>query len=220
VISIPPAASRLWWILALVLVLNSPPLAAQGVGLEVTLAPDSTGGGRDPIVRASHLLTDRRWGSVLHSGFPVRLHFRVELWRDRDAWFDNLRRQVEWDVIVRREPLLDQYTVSTIAPATVGERRYASLEALGRALGYAYRITIRPTTSGEYYYAGILEIATLSDSDIEELDRFLRGDLGAAAGGGETMGDALSRGARRLLLKLGGLPSLRLETRSERFRVP
>jgi hypothetical protein len=147
------------------------------------------------------------------------MHFRVELWQDRGVWFDALRRQVEWDVVVRREPLLDQYTVNTITPSSVGERRYATLEALAAALEYAYRITIKPREDGEFYYAGVLGLATLSDSDLEELDRFLRGDLGSAAGGGESLGDAVSRGAKRLLLRLAGLPSLRLEARSDRFRV-
>lgn len=156
---------------------------------------------------------------MLRSGFPVRMHFRVELWRDRDVWFDALQRQVEWDVVVRREPLLDQYTVNTITPASVGERRYGTLAALTDALEYAYRITIGPTEPGDYYYTGVLGLATLSDTDLEELDRFLRGDLGSAASGSENLGDAVSRGAKRLLLRLAGLPSLRLEARSDHFKV-
>jgi len=192
----------------------------ERVRLEVALAADSTDtGSRDPVVRARDLIEDGRWSAMLSSGFPIRMHFRVELWQDRGVWFDALRRQVEWDIVVRREPLLDQYTVNTITPASVGERRYATLGALASALEYAYRITISPSDDGEYYYTGVLGLATLSDSDLEELDRFLRGDLGSAAGGEESLGDAVSRGAKRLLLRLAGLPSLRLEARSDRFRV-
>lgn len=212
---------RAWWLLPLLL------LAAPRVGLsqnritlEVALAADSTpSGSRDPILRARDLVSDDRWSSMLRSGFPIRFHFQVELWRDRNVWFDALERQVEWDIVVRREPLLDQYTVNTITPASVGEQRYATLGALTSALEYAYRITIGPTEPGDYYYAGVLGVATLSDTDLEELDRFLRGDLGSAASGGENLGDAVSRGAKRLLLRLAGLPSLRLEARSERFKV-
>lgn len=193
--------------------------AQSTVKLEISLADSTDSGSRDPVLRAVDLLGDERWSSMLSSGFPVRLHFRVELWRDRDVWFDALVRQVEWDVVVRREPLLDQYTVNTITPATVQERRYATLGSLMSALEYAYRITIGPTESGEYYYAGMLGLATLSDTDLEEVDRFLRGDLGSAAGGSEDLGDAVTRGAKRLLLRLAGLPSLRLEARSGRFRV-
>lgn len=212
---------RPWWLLPLLLLAAPRAAVSQNrIGLEVALAADSTpSGSRDPILRARDLGSDDRWSSMLRSGFPIRMHFRVELWRDRNVWFDALERQVEWDVVVRREPLLDQYTVNTITPASVGERRYATLGALTSALEYAYRITIGPTDPGDYYYAGVLGLATLSDTDLEELDRFLRGDLGSAATGGESLGDAVSRGAKRLLLRLAGLPSLRLEARSERFKV-
>ena len=212
---------RLWWLLPLLLVAAPRAAVSQDrITLEITLAADSApSGSRDPILRARDLVSDDRWSSMLRSGFPVRMHFQVELWRDRDVWFDAFERQVEWDIIVRREPLLDQYTVNTITPASVSERRYATLGALTNALEYAYRITIGPTEPGDYYYAGVLGLATLSDTDLEEIDRFLRGDLGSAATGGENLGDAVSRGAKRLLLRLAGLPSLRLEARSDRFKV-
>ena len=56
-----------------------------------------------------------------------------------------------------------------------------------------------------------MELSTLSDSDLDELERFLEGDLPGVAQGGEGIGEALGRGATRLLLRLAGLPSLRLE---------
>jgi hypothetical protein len=58
----------------------------------------------------------------------------------------------------------------------------------------------------------------LSDSDLDELERFLEGDPGDNGGRGN-LGDALGRGATRFLLRLAGLPSLRLEARSQRFEV-
>ncbi|MEE8478063.1 MAG: DUF4390 domain-containing protein, partial [Gemmatimonadales bacterium] len=120
---------RAWWLLPLLL-LAAPRagLSQNRITLEVALAADSTpSGSRDPILRARDLVSDDRWSSMLRSGFPIRMHFQVELWRDRDVWFDALERQVEWDIVVRREPLLDQYTVNTITPASVNERRYATL---------------------------------------------------------------------------------------------
>jgi hypothetical protein len=62
-------------------------------------------------------------------------------------------------------------------------------------------------------------VSTLSDSDLDELERFLAGDLRRDAKGGENLGDALGRGATRFLLRLAGLPSLRLEARSDQLVV-
>jgi uncharacterized protein DUF4390 len=192
----------------------------QGVRLEARLAADSAANGaRNPVVRSEHLLEDDRWLTALRSGLPVRQHYRIEVWRSREGWFDLFDRQTEWDVVVRHEPLLDQYTLLTITGSRVQERRYATLDALNAALGFSYQVNIRPQRQGEYYYAAALEISTLSDSDLDELERFLEGDLEGVAGGREGIGDALGRGATRLLLRLAGLPSLRIEARTERFRV-
>jgi hypothetical protein len=203
---------------------QAPSLAAQssqGVRLVVVLARDSAASGaRVPIVRSENLLTaNSRWLSALRSGLPVRLHYRVEVWRSREGWFDTFVRQVEWDVLVRHEPLLDQYTLLTFVGAVRQERRYATLDALGAALAFAYQVNVAPPEPGMYYYAASVQVATLSDSDLDDLERFLAGDLDQREEGGQNLGDALGREATRFLLRLAGLPSLRLESRSERFTV-
>jgi hypothetical protein len=191
----------------------------NSVRLEVRLTPDSAPkGARAPVVRSDNLLGDGRWLSTLRSGLPVRLHYRIEVWRSRNGWLDQLTRQVYWDVVVRHEPLLDQYTLLTIFGSRVQERRYATLDALTAALAFAYQINVSPTEAGSYYYTATLEVSTLSDSDLDELERFLEGDLEPARGR-EGLGDALGRGATRFLLRLAGLPSLRLEVRTQRFAV-
>jgi len=161
--------------------------AAPVVRLHVALTPDSTSSGaRAPVVRSENLLAgDSRWLTALRSGLPVRMHYRVEVWRSRDGWFDTFARQAEWDLLVRHEPLLDQYTLLTFAGANRQERRYATLDALGAALAFAYQINIRPADEGHYYYAASLQVSTLSDSDLDELERFLAGDGGRTARGGE-----------------------------------
>ncbi|HJR15431.1 MAG TPA: hypothetical protein VJ808_01155, partial [Gemmatimonadales bacterium] len=106
---------RWWrgWLVALASVFGSAwtdNLLAQTapVRLQVTLTADSSiRGARAPVVRSENLLgPESRWLAALRSGLPVRLHYRLEVWRSRDGWFDNFDRQVEWDVVVRHEPLL------------------------------------------------------------------------------------------------------------------
>ena len=194
--------------------------APASVRLTVRLAADSAASGsRAPVVRSENLLGDGRWLAALRSGLPVRLHYKVEVWRSRGAWFDAFERQAEWDVVLRHEPLLDQYTVLTLVGGRVRERRYATVDALSAALAFAYQVSVRPAQTGRYYYAASLEISTLSDSDLDELQRFLEGDLGQVSEGKEGVGDAVGRGATRFLLRLAGLPSLRLEVRSVSFGV-
>jgi hypothetical protein len=214
---------RISALLVLGIGLAAPALAQDStrVALAVSVSPDSTlQGAREPLVRTMHLFDDERWLSMLQSGFPVRLHYRVELWRGRSGWFDASNRVVEWDVVVQHEPLLDQYTVTRITGHQRRENRYATFAALAASLGSSYRVvTLTPTDPGAYYYAASLQVTTLSDSDMDELERFFRGDVSPAAGGKENVGSAVGRGAKRLVLRLAGLPSLKLEEKSEKFEV-
>lgn len=218
----PPAVAAIVTLAAAITpqaaVSQTPPPAR--VQLEVSLARDSSPqGSRNPVVRSPGLLADDRWLGALRSGLPVRLHYRVEVWQSRDGWFDLLVRQTEWDVVVRHEPLLDQYTMLTVTGNRVQERRYATLDALSAALAFSYQVNVRPADRGRYYYAASVELSTLSDTDLDELERFLEGDLPGVAQGREGIGEALGRGATRILLRLAGLPSLRLEARTGRFQV-
>ena len=192
--------------------------AGNSVRLEVRLTPDTAEtGARAPVVRSENLLGDGRWLSTLRSGLPVRLHYRIEVWRSRNGWMDQLTRQVYWDVVLRHEPLLDEYTMLTIFGSRVQERRYATLDALTAALAFAYQINVSPAQQGNYYYTSTMEVSTLSDDDLEELERFLDGGTTTRGDGG--LSDALGRGATRFLLRLAGLPSLRLEARTGRFSI-
>lgn len=217
-----PGARRAWAALVTAATVLAPTgLAAQAtppVQLEVRLTAPSASGSRAPIVQSKHLLSDERWVAALRSGLPVRLHYRVEVWRSREGWFDNFERETQWDVVVRHEPLLDHYSVLNIVGGRGQERRFATLDALSAALGFSFQVNVQPGSPGRYYYAAKVEISTLSDSDLDELRRFLEGDPDDPAGTGK-VGDALGRGATRLLLRLAGLPTLRLEARSETFET-
>jgi hypothetical protein len=216
-----PGARCAWAGLLVAVVVAQGRLAAQAlpsVRLDVRLTAPAPSGARAPIVQSKNLLSDGRWVSALRSGLPVRLHYRLEVWRSRDGWFDNFERQTQWDVVVQHEPLLDQYSLLTLVGGRGQERRYATLDALSAALGFSFQVNVQPGRAGRYYYAAALEISTLSDSDLDELRRFLEGDPDDPGGKGKA-GDVLGRGATRLLLRIAGLPTLRLEARSASFEI-
>lgn len=205
---------------ALLLCSAARPALAQDstqVTLEVQLATDTTAnGGRDATVRTRQLFADTPWLSALRQGLPVRLQYRLEVWRSRAGWFDVLDHQEEWTVVVRHEPLLDQFSVVRLLPPNrVLQNRIATQGALAALLGSTYRFKVAPTTEGQYYYAASLDVSTLSDSDLDDLQRLLKGELGR----GESQGQSLTQRARRLILRLAGLPTLSVQGRSESFGV-
>lgn len=194
------------------------PAAAQRVQLQVGLSADTLVDGRImrlPQVRTLDLLSGR-WGQALRNSLPLRLSYQIEIWRSRDGWIDQYERTVEWGVVIRHEALFDQYTVST--PRTVGapEVSLATWEALDRYLSRERLILARPAGRGTYYFHVRLVVTTLSEADLEELERFVRGEGSST----ERDRDPANRSVLQFLMRMtGGLQSERVEQRTEKFVV-
>lgn len=185
--------------------------AAQSPTLTVTLQSNV------PRVRSTGLLSDGKFVGLMRSGFPLRLHYRLELWKVRSSWFDQFVREVAWDAVARNDPLADDFVLIRQGGAI---SRYTTSEELAAALDIPYVVTLRPAGSGgRYYFIARLEVTTLNDTDLQELSRWLSGDVGPAVSGGENFGDALARGAQRVLVRLAGLPRQQLEARSTTIRI-
>ncbi len=195
------------------------PAAAQTPTLTVTLHSTV------PRIQSTGLLADGQFVALMRSGFPLRLHYRLELWKVRASWFDQFVRQVPWDAVARHDPLADDFVLIRTGGTVT---RYATPEALARALEIPYTVPLRPPTSGgggggegggRFYFLCRLEVTTLNDTDLEELSRWLKGDVGPAVSGEGNLGRALARGAQRVLVRIAGLPRQRLEARSPMFRT-
>ena len=72
-----------------------------------------------------------------------------------------------------------------------------------------------PEAPGRYYYQLALRVESLSADDLDELERWLRGDPEEVSATEER--GALSRGVQRLFVRALGLPSRSLELRSRAF---
>jgi hypothetical protein len=165
-------------------------------------------------VQAHGLLDDGRFIDLMRSGFPLRLHFRLELWHDRSGWFDRFVTGVEWDAVARLDPLADEYVLISYGGAV---KRFATTTELDSALDVPYRVTLESRESGRLYLVAHLDVTTLNDTDLEELARWLKGDVTPAVSGQENLGQALAHGAQRALVRIAGLPTLSLEGRSDDF---
>ena len=185
------------------------PAAAQDPSLSIILQNGV------PRIQVVALLANGKFVGLMRSGFPLRLHFRLELWRTRATWFDQYASEAAWDVVAHYDPLADDFVLLRSNGTTA---RYATAQALGRALEIPYKITLAPKGAGRFYYLCRLEVSTLNDTDLQELERWLKGEVSPAVSGRGDLGDALVRGAQRVLVRIAGLPRLTLEARSESVR--
>ncbi len=162
------------------------------------------------------VLNDAALEQAVRSGLPLRLRFRVELWRDR--LFDRLVGDATWETVLAFEPLGRRFLAGEIGADSLAS--YATYDEARRALESPYRAPLVPHQSGHYYYMVFLDVETLSLSDLDELERWLRGQLGPAVQGRGSVPGAVGTGLKRLLIRVLDLPARRYEARSDRFAVP
>jgi hypothetical protein len=176
---------------------------------------DAANGNR-PIIRVGPVLADDELEHAATSGLPLRVRVRVELWKDR--LFDQLVDTTSWSTVIVHEPIGEQFFVRSL-PATRGSRRASSFASARRAVESEYLLNMRPPGRGQYYYTVSLQIETLSLSDLEELERWLQGQLQPAVSGQRSVPGAIGQGAKRLMLRILDLPERRYEARTGRFRI-
>jgi hypothetical protein len=203
------------------LVSAAAPLAAQrGARVEIALPPSGLLAIQGPTVRTAGLLTDRQTRDLLRNGFPARLHFRVELWAS-GGLFDDLKRQVEWDVVVRHDPLLRTYQVARIVADQVTPLgSFEDVQGAQSALERPFQVPLAPGERSErLYYNVLLEVEMLSLNDLDEVERWLKGELRPAVRGERNPGTALTRGVRTLFVRLMGGEKRTYRERSGTFRT-
>ncbi len=193
--------------------------AQEPARVEVDIVNAVSGQRGAPTVRSVRIFSDREIREMLHSGFPARLHYRLELW-GAAGFFDDLKRQVEWDVIVRYNPLKRRYTATRIEGEKVTALgsfdRLDPIEAvLSQATQPAFAL---PDGHDKYYYNLVLDVQMLSVSDLDEVEHWLKGDLGPAVHGEKNPGTAIGQGAKTLITKLLGGQDKHYEARTKVFR--
>jgi len=210
---------RLAWLTGLLLSIAAPLAAQRDARLVITL-PKTITDATVPAVSAERVLDDRSLGDLLHSGFPARLHYRLELW-SAGGLFDNLQRHAEWDVIVRYNPLERRYSATRIE----GDRATSlgssdAMRGVDLALGKAFTPAIAaPAGRGRYYWICTLDVEMLSVNDLDEVERWLHGELTPAVHGDRNPGTALGRGVSTLITRVLGGKQRHYEARTREYRV-
>ncbi|MEX2282776.1 MAG: DUF4390 domain-containing protein [Gemmatimonadota bacterium] len=180
-----------------------------------SLATDPAAG-HQPLLRLDGFFADRDLQRAVESGLPLRVRVRVELWKDR--FIDQLTGNQTWNAVLSYDPLEKTFRVRSFGNPSI-DRQLPSYTDARAALEAARTFSLRPLSSGRYYYTATIEVETLSLSDLEELERWLQGQLKPAVSGDRSVPDAIGDGAKRLLIRVLALPTKTQELRTPRFRV-
>jgi hypothetical protein len=179
--------------------------------IDIRVAPTSY----PPQVAVRGVLTEKPFDELLRSGFPARLHVRAEVWTI-GRWFDDVLGRAEWDIVVRYDAIDRTYEVGRFVGGRLTSLgsyvRFSDARAASE-LPYLPALTA-PPRGRKSYVAVQAELQTLDVSDLDELERWLRGEASPAVRGKRSPGTALTRGVRSLASRLLGGEVRRLEAKS------
>jgi len=191
------------------LLLGSAPLHAQRRPQLDVVPP--TGTTRAAVVTTSNLFGDPDMRDLVRSGFPASLRFRLELWRV-GGLFNDLERHQDWELIIQYDPSAQRYRVAR----RNGDRlddvgSFATLSTAQLLLERPLRVGLLPDRDGvRYYYNLVLNVEALSVSDMDQVERWLRG---VRTDGAASIGS----GMRTLMLRMLGGEKRTYEKRSPTF---
>jgi hypothetical protein len=165
-----------------------------------------------PVVTTTSLFGEPDMRDLVRSGFPASLHFRLELWR-AGGLFNDLEAQRDWELIIQYDPAVQRYRVARRQGGGLEEvGSFATLSTAEQMLERPTRVTLLPERDGvRYYYQLVLNVEALSVSDMDQLERWLRGARGGTAVA------ALGNGVRTLMLRMLGGEKRHYEKRSATF---
>jgi hypothetical protein len=172
-----------------------------------------------PSVRSSSLITDGAMLDLVRNGFPAHLHYKLERW-STGGFFDDVTAEAEWDAVVRYDALAKVFQVyRAVGKKTTFLGSFPDIAAAEAVIDLPFPAPIQPPKKGKKsYYNLVLDIETLSLTELDEVEQWLRGELKPAVRGKKNPGTAVGRGVRTVMVRLLGGEKRRYEARSGTFR--
>ncbi|HEV8217709.1 MAG TPA: hypothetical protein VGP95_17785 [Gemmatimonadaceae bacterium] len=169
-------------------------------------------------VSTDALLGDSKTRELLHNGFPARIHYRLELWRI-GGWSNERRGITEWDVLVAFDPAGEVFNAVRRGDEGRLLENYGGFPTVAAAeaqIGRPLRVDLHPDGSGRFYYNLVLDVQTLTVSDLDALQQWLRGPEAPS----KNPLKAIRNGIGTLVSRLLGGDKRHYERRSDVFTVP
>jgi hypothetical protein len=200
------------WLALLSALLPAASLRAQGPpAIDIRV----NNGALSPSIAVRQVLSERAFDDLLRHGFPVRLHVRAEVWTV-GGWFDEIIGSEEWYIVVRYDLIDKTYEVARVMrDVIVPLGNYARFVDARSATELPVSPTIRGNAQGKRGYIAVqVDAQAVEMSDLDEVQRWLRGEARPMVQGRRSPGTALGRGLRSLVSRLLGGEVRHLEART------
>jgi hypothetical protein len=195
------------------------PLVAQRERATLDVAVNqATAAQTGPTITTANLLADPNTRELLRNGFATRIHFRLELWR-KGGWANDRSGTDEWEILVQQDPTTHLYSAVRRQDSQVTESfgDVATVASAEAQFGRPFRSSLHPNRSGKYYYNLIVDVQTLTETDLDALQQWLRGPTAPQKSNPIT---AIRSGIGRLFSRMLGGGKQLYQGRSGVFEVP
>ena len=202
-----------------VIVTSATRVDAQKPQLMLSLPEPAMRATEPPLVRSASLITDGATQDLLRNGFPAHLRYKLERW-NTGGFFDDVTAIAEWDAVVRYDALAKVFQVyRVVGGRTSSLGSFSDIAAAEAVIDAPFPAPISPPKKGKKtYYNLVLDVESLSLTELDEVERWLRGELKPAVRGKKNPGPAVGRGVRTVMVRLLGGEKRRYEARSGTFR--
>ena len=189
--------------------------------LEITLPAADQLAHVGPLVTAKDMLSSPRSREPLAAGFPARFHFLVTLWSEGGFFGNRIERRAEYDVIVSYGTMEKKYHVDQIVNDRIFSLgNFDRVEDAEGAIARPTRVPIVAFPSKRpFYYRVTLDVEILGASDLDEVNRWRKGELEPAIQGKRDPGTALTRSIRMLTSRVLGGDSRHDDAQTPVFQV-
>jgi hypothetical protein len=206
--------------LALVLLLAA---SARGQGksprVDITRPENVLAGTGVATTTISGVLTEGNRRDLLLGGWPTAIHGRLELWRKGFLGTYDRESDFQWDVIIDYSAVTKIFHLRRVidnAVENLGE--VSTIEEAERIVSRPFSPPLSPTKRGDrYFYLFNAEVATMSLSDLDAWQRWVKGEARPAVQGKRNPIGAFQRGLGSLLSRVLGGDTQSYERRSTPF---
>lgn len=157
----------------------------------------------------------------MKKGVPISFDYKLELWRSRAGWLDKLEDKAGIVYRLRYDTWDGGYTVISEQSHLVIENILEEDREASDLVKSSGRLTVSiDDTTGQFYMVGKLTIKTMSLSNLQEVESWLKGEIsGAKKPRIKDAPDKFSEFLFNTALKVSGLKNISAEIRTPFFEI-
>jgi hypothetical protein len=119
--------------------------------------------------------------TYINKGVPILFQYKIELWRERPGWFDELQERNEVSYKVRYDPWEKEYSVVQLGRDQTIENALRDQREAIDLLKSTGPVSFSVSDTGKVFYlTGELTIKTMSFTNFKEVESWLKGEISNA----------------------------------------